>query len=627
MFSTTDNSTPNPNPESKEQSIGTPDSGSMRPSASLESVVSDQSVDKSTSHLAGDLSAQPRDHELDNDHLANPMGEDVVQAGTETYSPVVPNMPGSSQINNPLPAPTPDLMSNAGVAPNPAESPISKKHFPILLALVVFSIIVVILLSCVVFVFLAQFLKENFVPGVSGYTEDFLLSDGEQFSLRTETFYRGALYHLLQGESNSVTLKSNIDPETVKPFLADRMSDELNKIEKVNYETSLTMSYELEKPLDYYSSSLSQAEVDPITHVLGAVNAGAVDDESISSLMKSKTGELYLTSKGSIDTSQRANTRSSTETEATFKSGDVNLSTMLETRFVDNYLYVNLDRFPRNEYFEPEPILKKWIKFTDITTLTNGVYDPVQDLYDTSNNFDFNNDEHDKLVKLLRSDVFKNTITSSYSDVVGEVATSCYIMDIRQESINRILREVSIIEGQTSGFDEHSLDLSSYFGIETVKFDLHVCFTDSSNIPIKIKEDVKLSIEDFGTLDIVLDAKITSVDQSAEIEAPTQSINHDNVDWEQMFNLSELDGFSEPTSPESYYEDYYTKDNVCEVLPDTMVCSACKNNQDSCATCLGYLNKGIDMENMTEQTFMASCMETVPAPTDFTRKIYINPAE
>lgn len=499
--------------------------------------------------------------------------------------------------------PTP---SDPGLTP-PTTTP--KKGFPVVKILILFSVLVILILSCSALFLLSRFLKENFVPGVSGYTEDLLLSDGEQFALRSETLYRGLLYHTLTEENSNLQMRSNIEPDSVKPFLADRMSEEINKIKKIDYDANISVRYDLHQSIKDSVENLMSGGTGDSNFVLGATDPGNFDEQTMTKVLESSEGHLSLYTKGSLDMVDEVNQKSSTNTEIKFESQEVNLNTQFEARYVDDKLFFNLDRFPRNEYLNFDEILQKWIRFGDEEESLSSLINSGVPFAAESEDIEFNQDDHAILIQLLNSDAVKNSISQSYPEKTGDFDTNCYVLNLTTQNIDNILREYARLSGED--YTEEMRD-EIYEELDIEKFELHLCFSNSTNIPVKIQEVVAFNFPEVGRVEILFNFRMLSTNPQTAIEAPEQSVNYEDVDWDAITeNLLPTTSpvLDVPQEPDNNFSTgFYKRDNICTILPNSAVCNSCRDGQFNCELCLYYLNE--PSLGSEDQDFLEECMET-----------------
>lgn len=516
------------------------------------------------------------------------------QTSEGTPSAILPSEPitnGYAQTQQPTPV-IPESPTPQGSIASPPPPEAAKKRFPLLKVVLLVLILLFLIIIIASLVFLSRFLKENYVPGVSGYTEKLLLSEGEQFALRNESLYKSFIYSSLTTEDSALSFKSDIDPSTIKPFMGDQISEELNNIKKLDYDSTFSIEYRLEKSIKETYESFRYGSTGNPNFVLGAVDPGEVNEQTINDILNSSTGKLNINSRSSIDFSDKENQKNQSTTELVFNANNVNLNTQFELKLLEDNLYFYLDRFPRNEYFKPELIAGKWISAEgdeySSARLSMVPYNPA---VLTNSELEFNQKEYEIFLNLLNSDAVKNTITSSYDERVGEYNARCYVMNLTAQNIDNIYRESARLYG--TAYDRAISEQLLNGDVDLEKFELHLCYSKSSNIPVKVHVPLVISIPDIGTLELVSDLRVLSINSTAQISAPTDSTNFEDIDWSEVF--MSLHPTTPPvptnrTSLPSTINGLYNKGNICSLLPGSVTCTSCTNNSSDCESCLYYLN-------------------------------------
>ena len=435
------------------------------------------------------------------------------------------------------------------------------------------------------------FLRGRHVPFLSGMTEDLYLSDSEQFSMRTEYLADTLLYNLMNDEN--VTLKTDIDPESVKQIGAEQISDKVKEAPGVEYDSTLVVNYNLPTP------------------ILGAIDPGELDGEAITKILESTSGEVTIHTSQSHNLEEENN--NSGMTEITFEVPGVNLSTKFENKFVGENFYFFLERFPINEYFDVSMISGQWIKFpiNDFTS-EDVLSDPIADsliasLFGFSGmmvpseieqeiEVEINQKEYDQFKAVIKSEAFGNLITSSYKETVGTTDTKCYVMSITKENLIALGEEMQVHIPELEDSDIDSLRDEEW---PLSKLDIHICFAKLESFPVKLKLEVK-DIE--NTFDIEYTLQLLGLELNDPITEPSESVDYDSIDWDEVFNGlisgTAYQSYSDPMTVD-YGDDLYTPDNVCDYYPDTDLCTYCKTGQGKCYSCVNALNAQFDGIQMT----------------------------
>lgn len=475
-----------------------------------------------------------------------------------------------------------------------------KKGLPKILKILIFVVLIIFVLTTLsVVVFGISYLKDNHVPLVSGFTETILLSEGEQFSSRMEYLFDLGMYKALTAENSP--FKPDFNPEEIKPLGADKIIEEVENAEQINYETSFSMKYSLAQPLQ---------------PVLGIKDPGEISDDSISKILSSREGNINFSSQDSIQFNNQDRARNITNIE--FEVPGVNLNTGFETRIIDNLIFFNLDRFPRNDYVKVEEIEGRWLMFDPeslvddlgleegqaTTTPTNPLN--VFNTFSGMEQEELKKEDYDKIVQLINSSAVQNSITSSHDEKVSETNARCFVMSLTQNNIYNIYKQAGRLFDNNYDEDDYQFVLDSDFPFS--KSDLTLCFAKLESYPVKISYEFTLD-DDNGNLEGVFEFKMTGMEMITPIEKPNDPTTFTLEDFEELIN-EEIYATPEPMLYDVDYdfddldddstEGFYTKSNVCEYLSFYSVCDLCTINSPDCQPCLDKYNDLI--ENGTPMT-------------------------
>jgi hypothetical protein len=534
-----------------------------------------------------------------NAQVINPVENSIPQNNLQAINVVgTTNTPvANPDVNNLPPLPT----STTVVDP--------KKGLPKIIKILIFVVLIIFVLTTLsVVVFGINYLKENHVPLVSGFTETVLLSEGEQFSSRMEYLFDLAMYKALTAENSP--FKPDFNPEEIKPLGADKIIEEVENAQQINYETSFSMRYSLAQPLQ---------------PVLGIKDPGEISDDSISKILSSREGNINFSSQDSIQFNNQDRARNITNIE--FEVPGVNLNTGFETRIIDNLIFFNLDRFPRNDYVKVEEIEGRWLMFDPeslvddlgleegqaTTTPTNPLN--VFNTFSGMEQEELKKEDYVKIVQLINSSAVQNSITSSYDEKVSETNARCFVMALTQNNIYNIYKQAGRLFDNNYDEDDYQFVLDSDFPFS--KSDLTLCFAKLESYPVKVSYEFTLDDES-GNLEGVFEFKMTGMEMVTPIEKPTDSTTFTLEDFEELINediyatpepmLYDVDYDFDDDASNNIFDDlddnstegFYTKSNVCEYLSFYWVCDLCTINSPDCQTCLDKYNDLI--ENGTPMT-------------------------
>jgi hypothetical protein len=483
------------------------------------------------------------------------------------------------------------------------------KGFPKILKILIFIVLTIFVMTTLsVVVFGISYLKDNHVPLVSGFTETILLSEGEQFSSRMEYLFDLGMYKALTAENSP--FKPDFNPEEIKPLGADKIIEEVENAQQINYDTSLSMKYSLAQPLQ---------------PVLGIKDPGEISEDNISKILSSREGNINFTSQNSIQFNNQDRARNITNIE--FEVPGVNLNTGFETRVIDNLIFFNLDRFPRNDYVKVEEIEGRWLLFDPeslvddlgleegqaTTTPTNPLN--VFNTFSGMEQEELKKEDYDKIVQLINSSAVQNSITSSYDEKVSETNARCFVMALTQKNIYNIYKQAGRLFDDNYDEDDYQFVLDSDFPF--TKSDLTLCFAKLESYPVKISYEFILD-DDNGNLEGVFEFKMTGMKMVTPIEKPTDATTFTLEDFEELINediyatpepmLYDVEYDFNEDSSNNVFDDlddnssdgFYNKSNVCEYLSFYSVCDLCTINSPDCQTCLDKYNDLI--ENGTPMT-------------------------
>lgn len=509
--------------------------------------------------------------DLNNAQVINPVENSIPQNNLQATNVVgTTNTPvANPDVNNLPPLPT----STTVVDP--------KKGLPKLLKILIFVVLIIFVLTTLsVVVFGISYLKDKHVPLVSGFTETILLSEGEQFSSRMEYLFDLGMYKALTAENSP--FKPDFNPEEIKPLGADKIIEEVENAQQINYETSFSMKYSLAQPLQ---------------PVLGIKDPGEISDDSISKILSSREGNINFSSQDSIQFNNQDRARNITNIE--FEVPGVNLNTGFETRIIDNLIFFNLDRFPRNEYVKVEEIEGRWLMFDPeslvedlgleegqaTTTPTNPLN--VFNTFSGMEQEELKKEDYDKIVQLINSSAVQNSITSSYDEKVSETNARCFVMALTQNNIYNIYKQAGRLFDNNYDEDDYQFVLDSDFPFS--KSDLTLCFAKLESYPVKISYEFILDDES-GNLEGIFEFKMTGMEMVTPIEKPTDSTTFTLEDFEELINediyatpepmLYDVDYDFDDDASNNIFDDlddnstegFYTKSNVCEYLSFYSVC-------------------------------------------------------
>ena len=491
----------------------------------------------------------------------------------------------------------------------------TKKGIPTVLKIVTIVVLVLIFLATLsVVVFGAKYLKENHVPLVSGLTETILLSEGEQFSSRVEYLMDLGVYKGLTMKDSP--FKPDFDPEEIKPIGADKIIEEIENAEQINYDMTFTLNYELKESLQ---------------PVLGVKDPGELNEDSITKFLSSKEGTIKFSSQDSIQFNNQDRARNITNLE--FEVPGVNLNTGFETRIIDNLIYFNLDRFPRNDYVDVEKIEGKWL-LLDSETIVDELgleegYAPTSTTTPISlfNEFyglesqEIKKEDYDKMVQFINSSAVQNSIVRSFDEKVSDTDARCFVMSFTQQNIYNMLKEAGKLFDENYNEQDFEYILDSDFPFN--KSELTLCFAKLESYPIRVAYDFEI-IESGNKLKGLFDFKVLGMKMINPIEKPNDAVNFTIEDMEGLVNQDILNNYYRPVPsieersdlmvPEENVfdetssdtdndttEGFYNKGNVCEYLSFYNMCELCTSESPDCQTCLDAYNGMLDGMSMSDE--------------------------
>jgi hypothetical protein len=527
----------------------------------------------------------------------------------ENTTPVtnIPN-PTNTPLVNPIPVqiPQPPIVT--------PEVP-TKKGIPSALKIGMIVALIFVVLSIVsVVAYGAKYLKENHVPLVSGLTESILLSDGEQFSSRAVYLMDLGVYKALTMEDSP--FKTDFDPEEIKPIGADKIIEEIENAEQINYDMTFTLNYELK---------------DPLQPVLGIKDPGELNEDTITKLLSSKEGTIKFSSQDSIQFNNQDRARNITNLE--FEVPGVNLNTGFETRVIDGLIYFNLDRFPRNDYVDVEKIEGTWLLLdpetivdelgleegntpTSVTSPTNLFYE-----YYGIEGEEIKKEDYDKVTQLINSSAVQNSIVRSFDEKVSDTNARCYVMSLTEQNIFNIVKEAGKIFDEN--YNEQDYDYMKDSQFPFTKSELTLCFAKLESYPIKVVYDFEF-LENGNKLNGLLEFKVLGMKMVNPIEKPNDAVNFTIEDMEGLVNQDILNNYYRPVPsieersdlmvPEENVfdetssdtdndttEGFYNKGNVCEYLSFYNMCELCTAESPDCQTCLDAYNGMLDGLSMSDE--------------------------
>lgn len=533
---------------------------------------------------------------------------------TPEQSTVVPPQPVQPQETSTQPVV--ESKANTGLAgvplentnPSPETNPpteLKKSGRQKILKFGILVILIILVLSSVAgVVFGAVYLKDNHVPVISGLTESVLLSDGEQFSSRMEYLFNLSAYKALTIENTP--FEPDFDPQDIKPVGADKMIDEFENAEQVNFETNLTISYKL---------------ADSLRPVLGIKDPGEINEDTINKILASREGKITYSSQDSVQFNNENKARNITNLE--FEVPGVNLNTGFESRVIEESIYLYLDRFPRNDYIKVEEIAGKWLLF-DFQDLARdagidaNIYNPDELYKELSNQEkeEVKKEDYDKLIQLINSSAVQNTVTSSFDEKVAETNARCYVMSINEDNIFNIYNEAGRLFDENYNEEDYKqmLNLGDY---PFEKSDLTLCFAKLESYPVKVAFDFDYN-EGGNNMQGKFEFKITGMKMVTPIEIPENPSTFTNEDLQELINedifgnsFTPLDNNFDDNDfdyePEQITIDaFYNKENVCEYLEFYNVCNLCRNDSPECQPCLDdyneLINNGTSMSEARRET-------------------------
>lgn len=607
---TTDNDSPQDSTLSENPSSSNPTNPQMTSSPNLTNPMQNSNVITNTSPAEVN-------NPIQNDSLRNPIVEQQVNSqqypvqntyNEQTVNPTIESAPqdntqdanSNTPINSSLNSP---VISEPQQTTGPITEVPQKKGLPKFIKILIIVVLVFVLLATLsVAVFGAMYLKENHVPMVSGLTETVLLTEGEQFSSRMEYLFDLGMYKALTAKNTP--FKPDFNPEEIKPIGADKIIEEVENAEQINYDTSLSLKYNLAQPLQ---------------PVLGIKDPGEITEDSISKILSSREGTISFSSQDSIQFNNQDRARNITNVE--FEVPGVNLNTGFETRIIDKLIYINLDRFPRNDYVKVEEIEGKWLMIDpksyigDLGLEENSYQTNPTDPSNLFNSFygmdkeELKKEDYNKMIQLINSSAVQNSITESFNEKVSETNARCFVMSLTQQNVYNIAKETAKLFDEN--YDESDFDDILESDYPFTKSDLTLCFAKMESYPIKLAFDFELE-DNESTVAGVFEFKMTGMKMVSPIEKPNDATNFTIEDLEGLINqnsfstpdsmLTDFDDefveipSSEGDDDESNYlaEDFYNKSNVCEYLGIYKVCDLCTNDSPSCQTCLDSFNDELD---------------------------------
>lgn len=467
-----------------------------------------------------------------------------------------------------------------------------KKGLPKFMKILIIVVLVFVVLATLsVAVFGAKYLQENHVPLVSGLTESILLSEGEQFSTRVEYLVDLGMYKALT--MDNTPFKPDFDPQDIKPIGADKIIEEVETAEQINYDTSLSLQYTLAESLQ---------------PVLGLKDPGEINEDSINKILSSREGKITFTSQDSVQFNNQDRARNITNVE--FEVPGVNLNTGFETRILDKLIYFNLDRFPRNDYVKVEEIEGKWFML-DPETLAKeagveaNLYNPEELLeeFGSQDQTELKKEDYDKVIQLINSPAVQKSITNSFDEKVSETNARCYVMSLTKENIINIYKEAGKLYDEN--FSEEEYDQMNDLEFPMKKSELTLCFAKLESYPVKVAYDFEIE-ESGNNVKGLFEFKMTGMKMVTPIETPENPTTLTLMDLQGLLKEDALN-LVEPSYEDPDYnydedydyddytsEDYYTQSNVCEYLSFYKVCDLCTNNSPDCQVCLDDYNDFVE---------------------------------
>lgn len=461
-----------------------------------------------------------------------------------------------------------------------------------------FSPIKIIILA-IIFVFFASiacliafglgYLQNNYVPVISGFTEDLILSDGEQFSLRTKYLIDTGTYQLLT--KHGKYFDSDIVPDKIKPIGADKIIEEIENIEDIRYKVSAEAKYDLQEPV--------------LESVLGITDPGELNEDTINKIISSDEGTIKAYSENYLELKDDQNAENQIEID--FQVPDVHLNTLLQLKKVAEDLYVNINRFPENQYFKTEMIVGKWLKATTKEILSDGqttqeVYSSllpfssideptIDELLEGENKIKLSQEDYDKFLAILESDAFKNIISDSYDEKVANADAACYILTINRNNFINLLVEIGKNYPDSDMPDKEELE-DEITDWPFSKFDIHICLAKMVTYPVKVKTELIWDYE--GTkLEWAMDVELLATNQDTKVTPPEQYTNISDLDWDEITNSYGIEPTEVVTITEPNSYDFYTSQNICTYDYYPKGCMLCRTNSLDCALCLDIYNGNI----------------------------------
>jgi len=381
--------------------------------------------------------------------------------------------------------------------------------------------------------------------------------------------------------------RSDIVPDKIKPIGADKIVEEIGDIEDVNYKISAEAKFDFKEPL--------------LESVLGATDPGEINDDTIDKILSSKEGTIKISLENYIEFKNNRNAQNQVEID--LQVPGVNLNTLLEFKKVAKDLYLNINRFPKTSYFRTEMVVGKWLK-TNIDELMpqgqfareaysqffpfSSVSESETDELPEESKINLSQKDYNKILRLLGSDAFKNSVSESYAEKIAGEDAKCYVFTINKNNYTNLLAEISEEFFEDNVYTRVQLD-EIITDWPYTKFDIHLCLGKMITYPLKFKIDMNW-VYDGTKIVFVMDEALLAIDPDSEVAPPKSYTNFSDLDWENIQTSKKIAPIYVEDTEKSTSSGALTSENICRFDYYPKGCMLCRTDPEDCKVCLDLYN-------------------------------------